>query len=526
MAATQPTQDYFKFCPGEEHVKISNAICRGRRRTHFPKCPGCPFNDDEKQGNVVVGDSARLRDTAAIESLFRPHDVLGEAPYPLSTDVAWRVGHAAGQYLHGRLRGLERADPKIRSMVVGRDLRTISRQLQVSLIDGIRSTGIDVIDVGAIDTPQLYFAVNHFRACGGIQTTGGRHAPGFSGFRICAAKGFPVGAETGLTSIRDISLRVPRHISGSTAACREEDLSKPYRDFVRGFLIGKGDFGRPLKIVVDAARGAAGKWLPILFGDLPSLEIKPLNFDVQGRLERTPDPLDPANTVELRKAVKDSGADLGAAFDGDAGRCVFVDDKGHLVAPDIIASLLARRFIERQRGASIVLDLRCTQAAIEEIDEAGGVCVPSRVGSQFIKKMMLERQAIFGADLGARYYFRDNFYCESAFLALAHVLNLLAETGRSLSHLVKPLVRYRCSGEIGFEHQDSERLLNELAAAHTDARVDNLDGLTVRYADWWFNVRRAESPSSFRLVLEARTKKLVDECLSKLTPLLGQRLRS
>lgn len=524
MAALQPTKDYYKFCPGEEHIKISNAICRGRRRTHFPKCPGCPFNDDEKK-DVAMSAAGRPRETAAIESLFRPHDILGPAPSPLSTDVAWRVGHAAGQYLHGRLRGLERADPSIRSMVVGRDLRSISRQLQIALIDGIRSTGIDVIDIGAIDTPQLYFAVNHFRACGGIQTTGGRHPAGFSGFRICAAKGFPIGAETGLMSIRDIALRVPRHDSGSTAACREANLADQYRDFIRGFLMGRGNLGRSLKIVVDAARGAASKWLPILFDDVQGLEIKRLNFDDEGRLARTPDPLDPANTAELRKTVKDTGADIGVAFDGDAGRCVFVDDKCQLIAPDIIAALLARRFIERERGASIVVDLRCTQAVFEEIDEAGGVCIPSRVGSQLLKKIMLERQAIFGADLSARYYFRDNFYCESSFLALAHLLSLLAETGRSLSSLVKPLVRYRNTGEIDFENHDTDRLMNELAAAHRDAHVDDLDGLTVRYPDWWFNVRRAESPATIRLILEARTKRLVDQHLTALTPLLGQRLR-
>ncbi len=526
MAAVQPTHDYFKFCPGEENVKISNAICRGRRRTHFPKCPGCQFNDDEKQGGAEIGPSSRSRDLSAIEALFRPHDILGEAPSPLSPDVAWRVGHAAGQYLHGRLRGLERADPTTRSMVVGRDLRSISRPLQIALIAGIRSAGIEVIDVGAIDTPQLYFAVCKFGACGGIQTTGGRHPAGYSGFRICAAKGFPIGAETGLTSIRDISLRVPRHETCSSASCRDADLSADYRAFIRGFLIGRGESARPLKIVVDAARGVAGKWIPMILNDVPNLEIAPLHFDAEGRLERTPDPLDPTNTLELRKSVKESGADLGVAFDGDASRCVFIDEKGNAVASDLIATLLARRFIERERGASIVLDLRCTQAAIEEIDEAGGVCVPSRVGSQYIKKMMLERRSIFGADLGAHYYFRDNSYCESAFLALVHVVNLVSETGRSLSSLVKPLVRYRSSGEIGFEHDDVSRLINELAAAHADAQVDDLDSLTVRYPDWWFNLRRAELSSTLNLVLEARTKRLVDQHLNALTPLLGRDLRA
>lgn len=526
MTAVQSTGDYFKFCPGEENVKISNAICRGRRRTHFPKCPGCRFNDDEKRGGAEIGPSSRSRDLSAIEALFRPHEILGEAPSPLSPDVAWRVGHAAGQYLHGRLRGLERADPMTRSMVVGRDRRSISRPLQIALIAGIRSAGIDVIDVGVIDTPQLYFAVSKFGACGGIQTTGGRHPAGYSGFRICAAKGFPIGAETGLTSIRDISLRVPRHETCSSAACRDADLSADYRAFIRAFLIDRAESARPLRLVVDAARGVAGKWIPMIFAGVPNLEIKPLHFDGEARLERAPDPLDSANTLDLRKTVKEARADLGVAFDGDACRCVFFDEKGNTIAPDLIAALLARRWIERERGASIVLDLRCTQTAIEEIDEAGGVCVPSRVGSQYIKKMMLERRSIFGADLDARYYFRDNSYCESAFLALVHVLNLISETGRPLSALVKPLVRYRSSGEIGFEHQDARRLINELAAAHADAHVDDLDGLTVRYPDWWFNLRCAETPSSLRLILEARTKRLVDQHLSSLTPLLGQNLRA
>ncbi len=512
MNGRQSTADYFRFCPGEEQIHISNAICRGRRVAHYPKCPGCRFNDDEK--SAVGEESNSAADLVGF--LAQPNEYLGPVPEALAPEAAWRIGHAAAQYLHGRLRGLDRADPKIRSLVVGRDVRSASLDHQCALIRGVHSTGIDVIDVGAIDTPQLYFAVSHFGACGGVQISAGRHRPGFTGFNVCAAKGLPIGAETGLASIRDIAVRVPRHQTGMSGARRDVDLSEPYRDFVRSALPPAERLARPTKVVVDAQHGAAGRWLPIIFDRVRGLSIVPLNYQGDDESRRPSDPFTPQTLSPLRKAVKDHKADFAVAFDADADACAFVDEKSMTVPPDLIATLLGRRLIEREPGAVVVFDLRFGLAAAEEVQRSGGIHIRERIGQTHIRKTMAERHAIFGADLSGRQYFRDAFFCENALLAFAHILSLLSETGRKLGELVRPLGRYRSSGQMRLACPDPTNALANVVSAHPNAQIDRLDGLAVRYPDWWFHVREAGAPDHLNLLLEARTKKLVDHHLAEL----------
>lgn len=516
MSGTQPSRDYFKFCPGEEQIKISNAICRGRRQVHYPKCPGCQFNEDERRPALTSPAADRARTVALIESLFRPHDVLGVYPDPLSVDAAWRIGHACGQYLHGRLRGFDRAHPATRSLIVGRDHRSHSEELERSLIAGAQSTGIDVVRIGVVDTPQLYFAVNHFGACGGIQVTGGRHPPEFNGFKVCAAKALPIAAETGLSSIRDLAVRVPKHQTGVSALLTTLDLSGPYRDFILRAIPCGLKLPRPMKIVLDAGGGVAGRWFCEIIGCLESLEVVRIDAARAEEAVQDPDMHSAKPSAELRKAVKEHHADFGVRFDGDADRCHVVDDKGVPVPADLLAALLARRFIEREPGACVVFDHRFSTAAFEEMSRVGGLAARERVGHVFIKKTMIDRQAVFGADLSGRHYFRDAAFCENAILGVAHLINLLVETGRKISELVRPLARYRSSGEVSLRCDNAEVSLKEIATIHRDAEIEYLDGVTVRYPDWWFNARAVGGPSELTLTIEARTKKMVDERLLEL----------
>lgn len=534
MPAIQPATDYYRFCPGEEQIKLSNAVCRGRRQAHYPKCAGCQFNDDERAAIPVTTHHDRAAVLSQLESLFRPHDVLGTYPAPLSTDAAWRIGHAAGQYLHGRLRGFDRADPSIRSLIVGNDGRQDAEALESALIEGILSTGIDVVKIGVVDTPQLYFAVSQFGACGGIQITGGRHPLSYHGMKICAARGFPIASETGLASIRDIALRVPRHRTGTTGTVKTTDLSDAYREFVRSRLppppdsIAAGRNGdtsrlsRELNIVVNACGGVAAKVFPMLFDGVIGLNWNPLFFAAQDALTAQLDPARPGNLNALRKAVQTHTADFGVGFDGDADRLLFVDEKGTLVRPDLIATLLARRFLEREAGAAIVFDHRFSSLVSDEVLRAGGLPIRERVGHVFIKKTMTERHAVFGADLAGRYYFRDNGYCENAMLAVVQMMNLLCETGRKLSDLVRPIARNRSFGELRVSCRDGERALRRITSAHADAQIEQLDGITVRYPDWWFNLRQpgGAAESELHVLLEARTRKLVDERLAELESML------
>lgn len=524
MVVSESTADYYKFCPGEEHVKISNAICRGRRRSSFPKCPGCQFNDDERHGQSLSVAVDKAKPVSGVEALFDEFDIRGTVPAPLSKEAAWRIGHAAAQFLRSKLRGYERADPNSRAIVIGRDTRLHGLELQRALSDGIRATGTDVLDLGVIDTPQLYFAVNHFRACGGIQTTGGRRPAEYNGFEICGSKGVSLGQDTGMNGVREIACRVPKHQTGTTARYVESDLTRQYREFVLGFLRARERGGRPLRVAIDGGNGAAGRWVPIVFKGVKRLTIIPLNFKHDGRFEHTPDPLDPANLKGLRKTLKAHRASLGVSFDGDADRCVFLDERGMTVRPDIITALLARAFLEREAGAPIVYDHRSGRVVLEEIERVGGVPIRERVGAAFMKKSMADGNAVFGGGLCGRYYFRDNFYCESGLLAFVHVVNVLTDTGKKLSELTRPLQRFRPSGEISYRCPDREASLRRIRDKFSDAEIDELDGVTVRYPDWWFNVRKSSADPVLRLNIEARTRKIVDRRILEVSPMLGERL--
>lgn len=537
MAETQETRDYHKFCPGEERVKISNAICLGRRRSHFPKCHGCQFNDSveetvsppqterssvDRQPRGTSADDETFP-ASTIQSLFHTSDVSGVFPSPLSTDAAWRIGHAAAQFLRSKLRGYDRADPEARAVIVGRDTRESARPLTDALIEGIRSSGTDVVDLGETDTPMLYFAVDHLRACGGVQVAGGNQPLDHNGLRICGVKAIPVGIDTGLSSIRDIAARIPRHETGASPRLTHADVSPAYTEFVRGFLLGGHRLPRPLKVVVDANNGTAGRWIPVLFRGIRNLRMTRLNFEHKGQFAHGPDPLDVRNTRELREAVKAEAADFGVCFDTSAERCVFVDDRGRTLRPDYTTALLAKTFIAEKPGATIVYDCRAGIATEEEIVRNGGIPVREQPCGAFIKRTLFERGAVFGGDLTGAYYFRDAMGCESATLAFISMINLVLRSGRRLSEVVRPIQRYSSSGEIRFQCDDTNRAVADVIEAHGDAAVEQFDGVTFRYPDWWFNLRTLAPDRLLSVTLEARSRKLVEQRLSELAAHLGPR---
>ncbi|MCA9256666.1 MAG: hypothetical protein KDA33_13550 [Phycisphaerales bacterium] len=544
MAKPQSTDDYHRYCPGEEQVKISNAVCRGRRRAHFPKCNGCQFNDDEQVARVAptatpvkapreVAEAARVvngqvveakRSDARIGAMFRVSDITAATPDPLSDEAAWRIGHATAQFLRAKLRGYDRADPDANSVFIGRDTRPDSLNIERALVEGIRATGTDVIMLGLIDTAQLYFAVEKTRACGGVMVSAGHQPIGENGFRICGANALPIGIETGLGSIRDIAVRVPKHVTGANSRRLERDLSESYTDFVRTPLAAKTRLPRPLRVVVDASNGVAGKWFPILFRGIRNLRVTKLNFETVGEFAHEPNPLRSRCLQELRQSVREESADFGICFDAAAERCLFIDDKGRTVRPEFIIALLARHMLNTRPGASIVFDHRASTVTEEEIVQSGGAAIRERIGAAYLKRAMSENDAIFGGDLSGRLYFRENANCESALLAFAHVVDLLMSDDHSLSDLVKPLQRYSVSGELCYRCDNTERVLGNLEAALPKARIERFDGVTFRFPDWWFNIRPNAAEGMLRLNVEARNRKNIDEKLIVLEPFLGDRL--
>lgn len=516
----QKPSEYTRFCPNEPKILISDAVCFGRRRSHYPHCPGCRFNDDEKKG-ATAASAAATRATEALrmmDSVFKAYDVRGTYPQPLNEDLAYKIGYATAQFLQASLRGVERGDLEAGRIVVGRDMRKSSPSMSGAFIEGARAAGSPVIDIGMIDTSQIYFAVNHVKCAGGVQTTASHNPGHYNGFKISGAGGSPVGADTGLTDIKRLAQTVVRREGVKLAPHSTLDLTAPYKSFVRSFL----QTPRPMRVVIDASNGMAGKWAPILFGDVAELDITWLNLEHTGEFVHEPNPLVETNLRQLQGEVLRVGADFGVCFDGDADRLVLVDEQAEPVRCDLLTALLAREFLRKAPDATVVYDLRSSRVVAEEIKAAGGRPRRERVGHAFMKKALSETKGVFGGELSGHFYFRDNWFCDSGMLAFVHVVNVLTREGRPLGDLIRPLQRYASSGERNFENEDKDSAIKRLTERFKDARIDSLDGVTVQYEDWWFNVRKSNTEPLLRLNLEAKTQKLLEDKLAIVAKELGK----
>jgi len=456
---------------------------------------------------------------AVIDRVFKAYDIRGLYGDEIDEDLAWKVGHATAQFLRSLLSGYERGQATSNRLVVGRDMRPHSNPLVEAVIEGITASGIASIDIGLCDTPMVYFAVNHLGACGGIQVTASHNPIEYNGFKISGAKARPVGGDTGLNEIKHIVSTLRRMpASASTASVAQQvDLWDEYRKHVLHFL----HTPRRLKVVVDASNGMGGKMIPAVFGEA-DVEIIPLNFKIGGKFAHPPNPLVEANLQPTKDAVLKHSADLGICMDGDADRCMFVDEKGQTVRCDLMTALLCRHFLADNPGAMVAFDLRSSRVTAEEIRAAGGVPRRERVGHAFMKKAMADGHGVFGGELSGHFYFRDNYNCDSGAIAFATALSVLSADDRPFSELVEPLRRYSHSGEINFEVEDKDAKMDEIAEAFSDAEVDRLDGVTCQYEDWWCNVRPSNTEPLLRLSLEAKDEKMMNKKLDLLKEMLGE----
>ncbi|MDB5327444.1 MAG: algC [Phycisphaerales bacterium] len=458
-----------------------------------------------------------------IEKIFKAYDVRSTYPAPLNEDAAWKVGHATGQFLkRGRethFGGITVANEN--RVVVGRDMRPHSPPLAAALIEGIRSVGFDVVDVGMIDTSFIYFAVNELDAVGGIQVTASHNPINYNGFKISGPKAKPIGSTTGLEDIKRIAMALKaKATTGVMGKLEEMDLWDGYRKHVLGFL----HLRRPIKIAIDGSNGMAGKMVPAVFGGVRDLHITPILFEITGSFTHEPNPLVESNLHMLKEEMKKGQFDLGACFDGDADRCMFIDEKGQTIGCDILTALIAKDFLKQpaNKGSTIVYDLRSSHVVVDEVKAAGGVPKRERVGHAFMKKTLAETHAVFGGELSGHFYFRDNFNADSGAIAFARVLSILSQSRGTLSDLIDPLKTYFQSGELNFQIEDKDGKIRELANAYSKGESDYLDGLTVDNGDWWFNVRKSNTEPMLRLNLEAKTPELLKEKLAELKTRLGE----
>ncbi len=444
--------------------------------------------------------------------IFKAYDIRGTYPDQLNEETAFRVGYHFRELLDDEDLAL---GPVV---VVSRDMRSHSVPMARALKDGLRASGVAVVDIGVADTPQNYFGIGFLGASGGIQVTASHNPAVYNGFKMSRRDAIPVSYETGIENLEALVEASDVPLDSPPLAGEEE--RSVFEEYTAHVLAEVTVLEPRLKLAADAANGMATIYLPIL--EQLNVDLVPLYFELDGTFpNHEANPLKHENLVDVERAVSENGCDLGVAFDGDADRAILIDEKGRFISADKLTGLLAPRFLKDEPGASIVYDLRSSWATKEAIEEAGGVPVRERVGHSFMKATMREVGSPFGGELAGHFYFRRNFTADSSIMTVIETLNHVRENGRPLSELVAPLERYFATGEINFHVEDKEGMIRRLAEDFSDGEVDFLDGITAQFDDWWFNVRQSNTEPLLRLVLEAKTQELMDEKTAVLLGYLG-----
>ena len=435
-------------------------------------------------------------------SIFKAYDIRGLYPSEVNEDAARQIGRGFVAYLGAK------------QIAVSRDMRLSSPSMAAAFIDGATEQGADVIDYGMCATDMMYFAVARDALDGGVQITASHNPKEYNGIKMVRREAFPLSGEAGIGDIRDMiasnSIPAPAGRRG-TVTTREilDDYVTKVMSFIDPSII------KPFNVVLDAGSGMAGVVAPRLFDQLP-VKTTRLCFEVDGTFpNHEANPLIEENRRDIVERVVKEGADIGIAWDGDADRCFFIDGSGEFIAGDFVTALLAEAFLIKNPGAKIVYDLRASYAVKDMVAKYGGSALMNRVGHAFFKQRMREEGAMFGGEVTGHYYFRDYYYADNGFIPALLILELMSRKGMTLRDLLAPLRdKYFISGEINTKLSDMSlipRKLDALSRTYTDGRVYSLDGVSVEYPDWHFNVRASNTEPMLRLNLEATTPELMEK---------------
>lgn len=429
-----------------------------------------------------------------MSSIFKAYDIRGIYGKDLNESLANDIGRAFVTFL------------KCKKVVIGHDMRPHSTPLFKALCQGITMQGADVISIGLCSTPMSYYANGSLGADASIMITASHNPGEWNGFKLCREQGIPISGATGIKEIEQIVLKKTfAPVAAKAGTVATHDIVPAYVNHVRK----AANLAGPVKIVVDFANSMGileakclegvveiTRMFDTLDGTFPNHEANPLNHET---------------LVALQEKVREGKYDFGVAFDGDADRAGFVDEKGDIVPMDMITALIASSILKAEKGV-IFYDLRSSWSVKETIEAAGGTPMMSRVGHAFIKQQMRDNKAIFAGELSGHYYFRDNYTTESSAMAVLYIANAITQSGKTLSELIKPIQRYFASGEINSEVHSPKAVLEAIHRKYKDGRILELDGVTVEYDDWWFNVRCSNTEPLVRLNLEAKNR---DKMLAK-----------
>ena len=441
--------------------------------------------------------------------IFKAYDIRGIYPGEINEETVYNIGRAVAMFL------------KAKKIVVGRDIRESSPALFKSLAEGVTDQGADVYDLGLASTPMVYFASGRLGVDGGIVLTASHNPAEYNGMKICRSEAVPVGENSGLLEIRDLAVKGNfNETKRKGEVISEENIKSEYCDYFSSFA----DLGeKKFKVVIDLANAMGILELEIYKRLSGNIELITLYDNLDGKFpNHEANPLKTETLGELCGKVVEEKADLGIAYDGDADRIGFVDEKGDIIPMDLITAVLAKIVLEKHPGAKIFYDLRSSRAVKEIIEENGGTALECPVGHAKIKKLMRGEGAAFAGELSGHYFFEENYKAEASTLAAVLILNLMAEKDKKMSELAAGVKRYFHSGEINSEVDDKDGVVKKLKEKYADGKTSELDGIKIEYPDWWFNVRPSNTEPLLRLNLEANSQEMMEEKRNEILKLIRE----
>ncbi|MDD5696364.1 MAG: phosphomannomutase/phosphoglucomutase [Candidatus Pacebacteria bacterium] len=441
-----------------------------------------------------------------MSDIFKAYDIRGIYPEQINEESAFKMGQAFVVFLK------QKTNRDKLKIVLARDNRLSSQSLFDELKRGVLSQGGDVVDIGLATTPLFYFSVAHYGYDGGIIVTASHNPPQYNGFKVVSSEARPVGEETGLMEIREIFLKN----DFKEGALGNVEEKKTIDDYVA--VNGSSEDFKDIRIVVDTANSVSGILVPEM---LKNVNLIHIFSELDGRFpNHEPNPFKKENVVSLKEMIVKEKADLGAGFDGDGDRIIFLDEKGETVPSDLILALMASLILKDNSKAKIVHDIRSGDVVKETVEGLGGIAIPCRVGHSFFRQKMREEDAAFGGEYTGHFFSGRPYFIESPFFVLFSVLGILKQEKKTLSQIISPFRKYFHSGEINFEVKDKEGKIKELKSRYQEGRATEIDGLRVDFDDWWFLVRASNTEPLIRLIIEAKTQDILKNKVGELTSFL------
>lgn len=443
------------------------------------------------------------------KEIFRAYDIRGIYPSEINEQFAYDLGRAFAVFLKEKVKAESHGRAEMPTVLVNRDLRASSEALHASLTLGLAESGVNVFDGGIATTPMHYFGIGTYEVHGGIMVTASHGAPEMNGFKISTKKE-RISQETGLLNIWELMNNAfPQN--SRLGVIQEFLYEDRYVNFLKTFWHTR-HFSKTMRVILDASGGPTARILEKL---LPSLSIQPekIFFEPDPKFEKhSPNPLLPKSQEFIQKTCRKTHCDLGVLFDGDGDRAVFFDEEGAPIPGDFIAALIAETKLERKKYGTVLLDVAASRRVREFIEEKNGVAKIMRVGTSYFRNALeKDGSVIIGAESSGHFYYPEFFNSDAAILTFLYILDILLQKETALSELLRPLNTLARSGEINFSVRDKEEVLKRMEENFSDGIISKIDGITVEYPEWWFNIRPSNTENLIRLHIEANTKDLLDE---------------